>query len=149
MLGVRVVLAVFCFAAYFWSKNRELSGNLFLVLGIAISSISLVLVFLTHFRTRVYEGTIELEQYWSIRKVKIPIKNIREVSVVTYSRFYINNPVFNLHLKGRVHFYTSGHKSVKIDDKDGLIYLIGTKEGEALAKAVQDRMKEAGLSSDS
>jgi hypothetical protein len=140
MLGVRSVLVIFCFVAYFWSKNKELSGNLFLVVGIAIASISLLLVFMTHFRTRVFDSAIELDQYWSIRKVKIPFKNLKSVEVVPYSRFKINNPVFNLHLKGRIHFYTTGDDAVQLEDKDGLLYLIGSKEPQALAEAIQSRL---------
>ena len=140
MLFIRIILAVFCFTAYFWSKNREQSGNLFLVVGVVIIVLSIILTFLTHFKTRVYTGSIELEQFWMFRKIKIPIKNLASIEIIPYDRFYINNPVFNLHLRGRVHFYTNGELAVKLTDKDGLVYIIGSKESEQLKNSIQKQM---------
>ncbi|MCH8331899.1 MAG: hypothetical protein IH946_11075 [Bacteroidetes bacterium] len=140
MLFIRLILAAFCFAAYYWSRNRELSGGLFLVLGVAILSFSSILTFIIHFRTKIVNNSLELLMWFAIRKVKIPLKNIEDIEIVKYDRFRINNPVFNLHLKGRIHFYTTGNLVVRITDKDGLIYLIGSQNPEHLKDTLLEEM---------
>lgn len=145
MLAIRLILAAFCFAAFYWSRNREISGDLFLVLGIAILFFSSILTFAIHFKTKVTDKSIELEQFFSFRKVKIPLKNIRSAEIVKYSRFYIKNPVFNLHFKGRIHFYTTGESAVLVTDKDGLIYLIGSQQPERLHAVVLGKIDELEL----
>ncbi len=142
MLAIRLILSAFCFAAYYASRNRETSADHFLVLGIGILFFSSILTFMVHFRTKIINKSIELEKFWMIRKVKIPIKNIRSVEVVKYARFYVNNPVFNLHLKGQIHFYTTGDKVIRITDKDGLIYLLGSQQPERLMNVIKEQMKE-------
>ncbi len=142
MLVIRLILALFCFAAYFWSKNREMSGNLFLVLGIVIITLSIILIFLIHFRTKVFSNSLELEQYWSIRKVKLPLRNILNIEVIHYGSFLINNPVFNLHLRGTIHFYTNGDHALKITDKDGLYYIIGSQQADKLKDLLQKQISQ-------
>lgn len=138
---VRVILALTCFAAYYWSTYRDLSGKLFLILGISIIVFSILLAFTMHFKTRLYEGYIELARFFSLQKIKIPIQSIELAEVVNYDEFYINNAVFNLHLKGKIHFYTSGQQAVKITDKDGLIYLIGSRQSGILANIIQKQIE--------
>ena len=53
----------------------------------------------------------------------------------------MNNPVFNLHLRGRVHFFTNGDVAVKCTDLDGLVYIIGSKESEKLKEIIQKQME--------
>ncbi len=134
MLIVRLILAACCFAAWYFANK----GELFLLLGIGILFFSSILTFAIHFKTRVINNSIELEQFWSLRKVKIPLKNIRSIAVEPYERFRINNPVFNIHLKGTIHFYTRGEKAVMITDKDGTVYCVGSQQPERLAELVTE-----------
>jgi hypothetical protein len=51
----------------------------------------------------------------------------------------INNPVYNLHKKGTIRFYSYGKYAVKLTDKDGLVYLIGSQdpiEFDAMVKSI-------------
>ena len=139
MLIIRLILAACCFAAWYFTEKK---GDLFLLLGIGILFFSSILTFAIHFKTKVVNNSIELLQFWSLRKVKIPIKNIRSVSVEPYERFRVNNPVFNLHLKGTIHFYTRGDDAVMITDKDGMVYCIGSQQPERLAEVINEEKEK-------
>lgn len=137
----RFVLALFCFLAYYISeeRNRAEEADLFLVVGSGILLISIIFVFLTHFRTVIENGSIILTGIYSTKKVKIDLSNIVSSEIVRYSPFMINNPVYNLHKKGTIRFYAYGKYAVKITDKDGLSYLIGSQdpiELDAVVKSV-------------
>lgn len=137
----RFVLALFCFLAYYISEeqNRDQEADLFLVVGSGILLISIIFVFLTHFRTVIENGSLILTGIYSTKKVKIDLSNIVSSEIVRYSPFMINNPVYNLHKKGTIRFYAYGKYAVNITDKDGLSYLIGSQdpiELDAVVKSV-------------
>jgi hypothetical protein len=50
----------------------------------------------------------------------------------------LNNPVFNLHLKGLVRFYTGGNEAVEITPKNGDPYRIGTQKPVELEKILRE-----------
>lgn len=137
----RFVLALFCFLAYFISeeRNREQEAGLFLVVGSGILFISILFIFLTHYRTVIENGSLILTGIWSTKKVKIDLSSIVSSEIIPYSPFMINNPVYNLHKKGTIRFYAYGKYAVKLTDKDGLVYLIGSQdpiEFDAVVKTV-------------
>ena len=51
-ISIRMVMALFAFAAYYFSENDQ-TAELFLVVGFGILIISLLMMFLMHFRTTV------------------------------------------------------------------------------------------------
>src|ERR1051326_1538442 len=145
----RMILSFFCFLAYYWSQNPKPvdveginigsypldvphSGELFFLLGIIILAISGILVFVLHLHTTVTENNIVLIGLWTKRLVKIPLSNIKEVKKVHYGNLNLNQPVYNLHYKGKIRFYTSGDEGIEITDKDGMIYRIGTHRANEL-----------------
>lgn len=137
----RFVLALFCFAAYFVSeeRNREQEAGLFLVVGSGILFISILFIFLTHYRTVVENGSVIISAIYNTKKVKIDLNSIVSSEITQYSPFMINNPVYNLHKKGTIRFYAYGKYAVKLTDKDGLSYLIGSQdpiEFDAVVKSV-------------
>jgi hypothetical protein len=134
----RMVLMLFCFAAYWWTTHRGQNGNIFFLLGVAILFISLVSLFVLHLKTTVYMHCIVLDGLWTTRKVKIDLDNIVQVEGMRYSKYHLNNPVYNLHLKGKVRFYTGGREAVEITDKDGLKYRIGTQRRNDLENILKD-----------
>ena len=132
----RMSLAIFCFVAYYWRDYHEKLGELYFFLGIAIMIISILLLFILHFKTQVKNGSIILDGLWTSRKIKIDLSSIRSVKKVMYSKYILNRSVYNLHLKGTIRFYTRGADAVELIDKDGLIYLIGSQKSEELARVV-------------
>jgi hypothetical protein len=137
----RVVFGLLGFVAYYISeeRNRAEEADLFLVVGSGILLISIIFVFLTHFRTVIENGSLILTGIYSTKKVKIDLSNIVSSEIIRYSPFIINNPVYNLHKKGTIRFYAYGKYAVKITDKDGLSYLIGSQdpiELDAVVKTV-------------
>ncbi|MNH39056.1 hypothetical protein D3C73_1483200 [compost metagenome] len=53
----------------------------------------------------------------------------------------MNNPVYNLHKKGTIRFYTRGKYAIKLTDKDGLVYLIGSQHCDELVRIIAEQIK--------
>lgn len=137
----RTSLAIFCFSAYYWRENHDKSGELYFFIGIAIMIISIILLFLLHFKTQVMNGSIILDGLWTSRKVKIDINAIVSVQKVRYSKYFLNRVVYNLHRKGTIRFYTRGKYAIELIDRDGLIYLIGSQKADELNRIINQKLK--------
>jgi hypothetical protein len=138
-ITIRLVMAMFCFAAYFFTDQR--SNDLLVVVGFAILVISIIMGFLLHFRTRVINRSILLDGLWTTRLVKIDLNSIVKAEKGEYSRYLFNNPVYNLHTKGTIRFYTGGKEAVHLTDRDGLLYIIGSQHTNEFLRAIQAEMK--------
>jgi hypothetical protein len=146
----RTVLAMFCFVLYYWSENPkpvdvammelpsspvdEDSGQLFFLMGIILMSLSLILIFVLHIHTKVIGHNLILDGLWTSRKVKIDLNNIAEVRKVKYSKYLLNRPVYNLHYKNKIRFFTQGNDALELTDKDGLKYRIGSQKQDEFYK---------------
>lgn len=140
-LNRRLVLAAFCFVAYWVTENPQ-NGDLFLIVGTCILAISAILFFIIHYKTLVYDGYLFLDGLWTSKRVKIDLNNIVSCEKTPYSSFLLNNPVYNLHKKGTIRFYAGGKDAVKLVDKDGLIYMIGTQEADKLHAVLAKQLKK-------
>jgi len=138
-ITIRLVMAMFCFAAYFFTDQR--SNDLLVVVGFAILVISIIMGFLLHFRTRVINKSILLDGLWTTRLVKIDLNSIVMAEKGEYSRYLFNNPVYNLHTKGTIRFYTGGKEAIHLTDRDGLLYIIGSQHSNEFLRAIQAEMK--------
>ena len=136
----RISLAIFCLVAYYWRENQDKAGELYFFIGIAIMIISILLLFILHFKTQVKNGSIILDGLWTSRKIKIDTVSIVSVKKVQYSKYFLNRAVYNLHLKGTIRFYTRGTDAVELIDKDGLVYLIGSQKAEELTRVIQNNL---------
>ena len=137
----RLALAIFCFIAYYWRVNHDNSGELYFVIGIVIIIFSILLLFVLHFETKVFNGSIIFDGLWTARKIKIDISSIVSAKKVHYSKYIINRAVYNLHFKGTIRFYTGGNDAVELTDRDGLIYLIGSQRAEELSEVINKKLK--------
>ena len=141
---IRLVLAIFCFAAYtfdFFSDEQNKSEVL-AVVGFGIIIISIIMGFLLHFRTRVYNKSILIDGLWTTRLVKIDLNSIVKVEKGKYSRYFLNNPVYNLHQKGAIRFYTSGSEAIYLTDRGGLVYIIGSLHADEFLRAINEEIKK-------
>jgi len=141
-ITIRLVLSMFCFAAYFFTDEREHNGGLLAIVGFAIIIISIIMGFLLHFRTRVENKSIMLDGLWTTRLVKIDLNSIVKVERKEYSRYLFNNPVYNLHSKGTIRFYCAGKEAIHLTDRDGLIYIIGSQHVNEFERAIRGEMKK-------
>jgi len=141
-ITIRLVLAMFCFAAYFFTDERERNGDLLAVVGFSIITISIIMGFLLHFRTRVQNKSIYLDDLWTTRLVKIDLNSIVKAEKGSYSRYLFNNPVYNLHKQGTIRFFTGGNDAIHLTDRDGLLYIIGSQHANEFLRAIQEEMKK-------
>ncbi len=133
----QLVLAIFCFIAY--QITDKSLRDIFFVIGMALLVISIMLLFILHMHITVYENSIIIDGLWTSRKVKIDINSIASIEKTVYSKYTLNNPVYNVHANGVIKFYSGGHnEAVKITDRDGLIYLIGSQKSEIICNIVED-----------
>jgi len=140
-ITIRLVLAMFCFAAYFFIDERERNGDLLVVVGFAIIVISIIMGFLLHFRIRVQNKSILVDGLWTTRLVKIDLNSIVKVEKGEYSKYLFNNPVYNLHTRGTIKFYTAGKYAIHLTDRDGLLYIIGSQQANEFLRAIEEEMK--------
>ncbi len=140
-LTSRLALSVFCFIAFYWRENNHKEGELYFIIGIAIIVFSVLLLFMLHFETRVVNGSIILDGLWTARKVKINTGSLISVRKVQYSKYIINRAVYNLHVRGKIRFYTRGNDAVELTDKDGLVYLIGSQRSDELTRVIENKLK--------
>jgi hypothetical protein len=154
----RTVLALFCFVLYYWSENPkpvdvnvieippspvgENSGQLFFLMGLIILLLSLLLIFVLHIHTKIINNSLILDGLWTSRKVKIELNNIVSVKRVQYSKYFFNRPVYNLHFKNKIRFFTQGNDAVELTDKDGLKYRIGSQKADELYNILQQLTKK-------
>ncbi|WP_026896954.1 hypothetical protein [Daejeonella oryzae] len=145
-ISVRMVMAIFCFAAYYFSEGREGTSDLFLVVGTGILVVSVIMMFLLHYQTIVQNKSIILNGLWTTKVVKIDLNSIVNIEKIKYSPYLINNPVYNLHQKGTIKFYAGGKDAIKLTDRDGLHYIIGTHTPSELEQSLRLALKDAKLS---
>ena len=69
------------------------------------------------------------------------LNSIVKVERTAYSSYLINNPVYNLHQNGTVRFYAGGKDAIKLTDRDGLLYIIGTQSPAELEGSIREQMK--------
>ncbi len=139
-ISIRMVMAMFCFIAYYFTENRERNGDLLLVVGCGILIVSIIMLFMIHYKTVIKNKSIILDGLWTTRLVKIDLNSIVDVEKMRYSTYFLNNPVYNLHRKGSIKFYAGGKDAVKLIDRDGLVYIIGTQRQSELYNAVKEEM---------
>lgn len=134
---VRMILALFCFIAYYLNFDLLASRQLFFIVGAGILLISIIMLYLITYQTTVYPRNIVIRGLWTTSLVKIDLNSIVKVEVKPYSRFIFNNPVYNLHKNGKVRFYSGGKDAIWLTDADGLIYVIGTQRPTEFARALE------------
>lgn len=140
---IRLVLAVFCFAAYTFNffTDAENKADILAVVGFGIITISIIMGFMLHFRIRVQSKSILIDGLWTTRLVKIDLNSIVKVEKGVYSTYLFNNPVYNLHKKGTIRFYTAGRDAIHLTDRDGLVYIIGSHHANEFLRAIKEEMK--------
>lgn len=138
---IRLIMAAFCFAAYVYERDRDNTQDLFLVVGFGIIGVSILLLFLIQYKITIDNKQIIIDGLWSAKKVVIDLNTIVKVRKDAYSSYLFNNPVYNLHRKGSIRFYSSGKDAVVLTDRDGLEYYIGTQRPNEMYLVIQEQMK--------
>lgn len=138
---IRLIMAAFCFAAYVYERDRDRTQDLFLVVGFGIIAVSIALLFLIQYKTIIENKRIIIDGLWTAKRVEIDLNTIVSVRKDVYSNYFFNNPVYNLHRKGNIRFYSSGKDVVVLTDRDGFQYYIGTQRPNEMYLVIQAEMK--------
>ena len=139
---IRLLMAAFCFGAYVYERDRDNTQDLFLVVGFGIIGISIILLFMIQYKTIIDNKSLVIDGLWTAKKVKIDLNSITSVRKDTYSNYLFNNPVYNLHRKGSIRFYSSGKDAIVLTDRDGLEYYIGTQRPNEMYLVIQAEMQK-------
>src|SRR5690606_26061325 len=135
-ISVRMILALFCFVAYYLNIENLPSRQLFFIVGTGVIIVSVIMIYMVHYQTTVKGKFLMLSGLWSSKLVKIDLYNFAKVELKTYISFIFNNTVYNLHKGGKIRFYSGGKDAILLTDKEGLIYIIGSHKTEELARTV-------------
>ncbi len=135
-LTVRLILALFCFVAFYINLDRETDSQLFFIVGLAIVVVSVVMMYMLHYRIVVDQGQLILNGLWTNKVIRLDLNHIIAVKAKPYSTFFINNPVYNLHQKGRIRFYAGGKDAIWLTDRNGVVYIVGTQRPKELLQAI-------------
>lgn len=156
---VRTILTLFCFLGYYWSENPKPvqvsffrigsypiqefsnSGLIFFIIGVSILIFSAALTFIYHIKTKVYEGYVILDGFWTSRKVRIDLKTITSIRKSRYKKNVMRRAVYNLHDSGMIKFYSSGEDFVELIDNAGFTYRIGSQKIQDLFRVLKSQMK--------
>lgn len=138
---IRLIMAAFCFAVYVYERDRDNTVDLFLVVGFGIIGVSILLLFLVQYKTVIENKKVVIDGLWTTKRVEIDLNHITNVRKTTYSRYFFNNPVYNLHKNGTVRFFSSGRDAIVLTDRDGLEYYIGTQRPNEMFLVIQNEMK--------
>ncbi|MFZ4263338.1 hypothetical protein ACFRAE_14960 [Sphingobacterium sp. HJSM2_6] len=136
-ISVRLILALFCFIAYYINLEHLISRQLFFIVGVGILIVSIIMLYMISYRTKVTSTHVILSGLWTTSLVKIDLNSIVKAEKDRYSSYFFNNPVYNLHKNGKIRFYSGGKDAVWLTDKDGLIYVIGSQHPVQLLQAIQ------------
>jgi len=139
-LFIRLFIALGAFGSYFVSDSKDETANLFLFIGLGILLLSVLSFFVLHLKTQVFGNILELDGFWTTRKVKIDLNNIVKCETLKYSKILFNRPVYNLHVRGKVKYFTHGNWAVEITDKDGLKYRVGSQRIKELNKLINEKI---------
>ena len=137
-ISVRLILALFCFIAYYINWEHVVSQQLFFIVGMSILLVSIVMLYMVSYRTRVTKTHVIISGLWTTSLVKIDLNSIVKVDKDKYSTYFFNNPVYNLHKNGKIRFFSGGKDAIWLTDQDGLIYVIGTQQSELFYNAIQE-----------
>ncbi len=138
---IRLIMAAFCFAVYVYERDRDNTVDLFLVVGFGIIGVSIILLFMVQYKTVIENKKVVIDGLWSTKRVIIDLNDIVDIKKETYSRYFFNNPVYNLHKNGTVRFFSSGRDAVVLTDRDGLKYYIGTQRPNEMYLVLQNEKK--------
>lgn len=139
-LFIRLFISLGAFSSYFVSDPKDETSNLFLIIGLSILILSVLSFFVLHLKTQLRGNILELDGFWTTRKVKVDLNNIVKCEVVKYSKILFNRPVYNLHIRGKVKYFTYGNYAVELTDKDGLRYRIGSQRFEEFNLLVKEKI---------
>lgn len=132
----RMVLAIFCFVAYYYTEEREKNADLLFLIGILILVVSVLMMFVKFLHIKVTENSIVISGMLKTRLVKIDLSGIVAAEKTIYSKYHLNNPVFNVHVANTIKFYSGGKDAIKLTDKEGLTYLIGTSKADEFLRTI-------------
>ena len=138
----RIILALFFFIAYYFSEPGLETTNLLFYLGVSTLVLSGVLMYVLHLETTIRGGSMVFDGLWTARKVKVELSSIVSVEQINYTNIYVRRAVYNLHRKGRIHFYTRGKEAILLTDKDGLEYVVGTQRPEELFEVIKKELQK-------
>lgn len=136
-ISVRLILALFCFVAYYINWEHLISRQLFFIVGVLILLVSIIMLYMISYLTKVTDTHVILSGLWTTSLVKIDLNSITKVEKKKYSNFFFNNPVYNLHKNGKIRFYSGGKEAIWLTDKDGLVYVIGSQHPDQFFQALQ------------
>lgn len=160
---LRLILASFCFIAYYWSQNPkpvqysffylrsyplgtpEKTGQIFFLVGMLILIVSILLMFVLHSHIRVYENYIMLDGFWGTRRVMLDLAKVVKIRKSKYKNVLLRRATYNLHKNNIIRFYTYGKGFIELTYENGLTYKIGTQKPAELFHLLKEQISRSKI----
>ncbi len=143
----RTVIALFCLIFYYASEVDDQTKNVFFLLAIVVLVLSLVSMMIQHLETRLEGSKLTLIGPMTFKKVELEMDGLRALEVKPYSKFLLNRPMFNLHRKESIRFFTYGKWCVEFETKNGERITLGTQRPQGLYEILSKFLAEDSSSS--
>ena len=105
--------------------------------------LSVVLTYILHTHTKVYQSYMIIDGFWTARRVKINLDTITHIRKSRYKKHIFRRAVYNLHSRGIIRFFTSGNEFVEIKDNVGFTYRIGSQKTPELFQVLRVQIKKS------
>jgi len=135
-LSRRLIMAIFCYIAHFYSEEKGNIEGIFFLVGSIITLVSFVLLFIPYYTIELKEDVLLLKSLQK-KEVSIPLNVIRKADVCVYNRYHLNNPVFNVFNEKEFRFYAEGRKALLLNLEGGNILKIGVKKADLLYSEIK------------
>lgn len=137
----RSVLAIFLFLAYYFAPETSKVADFYFFGGLTVLVVSVGLLWVLHFETRIEDHFVILDGLWTSRKIKIDLHSVVALEKVAMESSWINRPAYHLHRQGEVKFYTYGAHGIALTDRQGTRYVIGSQRANELYYILKNELK--------
>lgn len=145
----RTVIALFCLVFYYASEVDGQTKDLFFLLAVVVLALSLISMMIQHLETRLDGSKLTLIGPMTFKKVEIDLEGLKYIKIRPYSRYLLNRPMFNLHRKNSVRFFTYGKWCVEFETAKGEVIALGTQRPNGLKEILSKFVVDGPATADS
>lgn len=133
----RTIIVLFCLGIYYFNGEEGVDRNVFFLLAIVVLILSMLSLLIKHLETKIEGSKMTLMGPMTHRRVEMDLKGARNIEITPFSPFLLNRPIFNLHRKETLRFYTHGKWSVEFTTSEETVVRLGTQRPEQLKVAIE------------
>ena len=140
----RTVIVLFCLGIYYFNGENGPDRNVFFLLAIVVLVLSMVSLLIKHLDTKISGSELTLLGPMTHKRVELDLIGTKNIEITPFSPFLLNRPIFNLHRKETLRFFTHGKWSVEFTTSEGKVVRLGTQRPFVLKQAIETASSHSG-----